>query len=200
MAKNIVTNSHILEYIALSSTFFHCCLMLFESDFPMETKLLLYFFVLMTMLVNNYFRGTRIHLWPLSTGFGFYSFTLLFGILEEVAFYYYYLTCLISIMLVYFFGSAEVYQGYATSGKYQVGLKETQTKVGGNRILIYYPTDSKADFKDMLWAYDGEHILKGLKKFSADLMPENPFTYILSLKQRVKVEAPLVKLPENDKH
>ncbi len=31
-------------------------------------------------------------------------------------------------------------------------------------------------------------------------MPETPFKYMLSLKQRVKVDAPLVKLAENDKH
>lgn len=184
MAKNIVTNSHILEYIALGSCFFHCCLMLFESGFPMETKLLLYFFVLTTLLVNNYYRGTRVHLWPLVTGFSFYSFTLLFGILEEVAFYYYYLTTLVTLMIVYFFGSSEVYQGYAVSGRYAVGCHETQLKIGGNRLLIYYPTDpsSSASYRDMLWAYDGEHILKGLKKFSADLMPETPFKYMLSLK------------------
>lgn len=52
----------------------------------------------------------------------------------------------------------------------------------------------------MLWAYDGEDMIKGLIKFSADMMPANPFYYLLGVKQRVKVEAPLVKLPENDKH
>jgi len=202
MAKNIVTNSHLLELIALGSCFFHCCLMLFEQDFPIETKLLLYLFVLITLVINNHYRGTRVHLWPLMTGFGFYSFTLLFGILEEIAFYYYYLTTLISVVIVYFFGSSEFYQGFAVSGRYSVGCKETSMKVGGNRILIYYPTEvsSSVSYKDMLWAYDGEHILKGLKKFTADLMPENPFKYILSIKQKVKVDAPLVKLPENDKH
>lgn len=110
MAKNIVTNSHILEYIALGSTFFHCCIMLFQNDFPIETKLLFYFFVLLTLFVNNYYRGTRVHLWPLVTGFFFYSVTMIFGIMEEIAFYYYYLTTLISLMVVYFFGSVEVYQ------------------------------------------------------------------------------------------
>ena len=52
----------------------------------------------------------------------------------------------------------------------------------------------------MLWAYDGEHMIKGLIKFGADLVPSGPFYYLLSVKQRVKVDAPLIKLEENDKH
>ena len=109
MAGGITTNSHLLEYIALGTTFMHCCIMLFQQEFDMETKLLLYFFVLITLLVNNHYRGTRIHLWPLMTGFSLYSITLLFGILEEMAFYYYYLTCLTSLVVVYFFGTVENY-------------------------------------------------------------------------------------------
>jgi len=202
MPKNIVTNSHLLEYIALGSVFSHCCVLLFEQDLPLDTKLLLYVYVLATLFVNHNFRGTRVHLWPLMTGFGFYSIALLFGIIEEIAFYYYYLTCLGAIVLVYFFGSAEFYQGFATSGRYKVGCKETSLKVGGNRVLVYYPTEASDSsmFKDMLWAYDGDHILKGLKKFSAGIMPESPFKYILSLKQKVLIDAPLASLTENDKH
>ena len=50
---------------------------------------------------------------------------------------------------------------------------ETVTKVSGNRVLIYYPTEKKTNkqYKDMLWAYDGEHMIKGLMKFAADLVP-----------------------------
>jgi hypothetical protein len=54
-----------------------------------------------------------------------------------------------------------------------VGCVETVTKVSGNRVLIYYPTEKKTNkqYKDMLWAYDGEHMIKGLMKFAADLVP-----------------------------
>lgn len=68
--------------------------------------------------------------------------------------------------------------------------------------MIYYPTEAKegSNYKDMMWAYDGEHIIKGLKKFAAGIMPESPFKYILSIKQKVMVDAPLAKLPDSDKH
>ena len=125
MVKNIVANSQLLENVALGSTFFHCCLLLLLEDSPFELTLLLYTTVLISILINNHYRGTRVHLWPLISGFSFYSITLLFGILEEMAFYYYYLTCLISLMIVYFFGSVEVYQGFVPSGRYSVGCKET---------------------------------------------------------------------------
>lgn len=52
----------------------------------------------------------------------------------------------------------------------------------------------------MLWAYDGEHMVKGLMKFAADIPPASPFYFLQSVKQKVLVEAPLVKLPESDKH
>jgi hypothetical protein len=43
-------------------------------------------------------------------------------------------------------------------------------------------------------------MVKGLMKFGADLLPQNPFNYLMSVKQRVLVNAPLVELPESDKH
>jgi hypothetical protein len=43
-------------------------------------------------------------------------------------------------------------------------------------------------------------MIKGLSKFGADILPTNPFYYLLSVKQKVKYGAPAVKLPENDKH
>ena len=104
-----------------------------------ESKLLLYFFVLVNLLFNNHFRGTRIHLYPIAMGYSLYSLTLLFGIFEEIAFYYYYLTTLISIVLVFFFGSIDYYQSFETSGRYKAGFVETVTKGSGNRVFIYYP-------------------------------------------------------------
>lgn len=52
----------------------------------------------------------------------------------------------------------------------------------------------------MLWAYDGEHMVKGLMKFAAEIPPATPFYFLQSVKQKVLVEAPVVKLPESDKH
>ena len=75
----------------------------------MQAKLLLYFFVLINLFMNNHYRGTRIHLYPIMMGFSLYSLTLLFGIFEELAFYYYYLTTLVSIVIVFFFGSVDYY-------------------------------------------------------------------------------------------
>jgi hypothetical protein len=51
-------------------------------------------------------------------------------------------------------------------------------------VLIYYPTNKKDNkkYKDMLWAYDGDHMVKGLMKFAADLVPKGPFYYLLSVK------------------
>lgn len=65
-----------------------------------------------------------------------------------------------------------------------MGCVETITKTGGNRVLIYYPTDKKdpKPYKDMAWAYDGQDMVKGLMKFAADLVPSNPFYYLLSAK------------------
>lgn len=141
MAKSITTNSHILEYIALGSAFFQCCLIFLAGDLETELELMIFFFVLITLLVNNYYRGTRVHLWPLITGFSFYTFTLIFDIMVDFSYYYYYLTCLISLMIVYFFGTVENYQSFVPSGRYSVGCKETITKISGNRVLLYYPVD-----------------------------------------------------------
>ena len=43
-------------------------------------------------------------------------------------------------------------------------------------------------------------MIKGLIKFGADIVPATPFYYLQSVKQRVMVDAPLVKLPDSDKH
>ncbi len=109
MPSSVTTNSLILEYIALGTTFAHCCILLVADDMPIESKIILYFFVLTTLLVNNYYRGTRIHLWPLITGFSFHSVSFLYNILVDISFYYYYLTCLASVIIVYFFGTVENY-------------------------------------------------------------------------------------------
>lgn len=109
MSSKLTTNSQILEYIALGSCFTQCCIVVINDDMDMQSKLLLYFFVLVNLLFNNHFRGTRIHLYPLAMGYSLYSLTLLFGIFEEIAFYYYYLTTLISIALVFFFGTVDYY-------------------------------------------------------------------------------------------
>ena len=76
-------------------------------------------------------------------GFSIYAVALLFETLEELAFYYYYLTALASLVLIYFFGSVEQYTGYEPSGRFAVGCVESQTKIGQNRVLLYYPTDKK---------------------------------------------------------
>ena len=136
------------------------------------------------------------------TGFAFYSVSFLYQILVDLSFFYYYLTTLASIVIVYFFGTVESYQSFEPYGRYAVGCVETQTKVLGNRLLIYYPTEKKTTklYKDMLWAYDGANMVKGLMKFAADLVPSGPFYYLLSVKQRVRVGAPIVKFGEEDKH
>jgi hypothetical protein len=74
-------------------------------------------------------------------GFGLYSVTLLFGIFEQIAFFIYFLTCIVSLVIVYFFGSVDYYQKFETSGRhYKVGFVEAQTKFSANRVFIYYPT------------------------------------------------------------
>ena len=80
MSASISSSSHILEYIALGSAFFHCCMMFFNSEVPLELNLLFYTFVLANLLINNYQRGTRVHFYPLISGFALYSVALLFGI------------------------------------------------------------------------------------------------------------------------
>lgn len=185
MANSISTNSQLMEYIALTSSFIHCCIMLFlYSEDILELKLVLYAFVFANLAISHYYRGTRIHLWPLIFGFSCYSVALLFETLEEITFYYYYLMCLVSIMLVYFFGTSEFYSKFELSGQYAVGCIQTETKIGANRILIYYPTEkyTKEIYSDLKWAIDGEHMLNGFIKFAANIIPQGPFYYMLSLK------------------
>ena len=115
MSVKYSSNSHLLEYITLGGTFSHCCLMLFNggaADLPIEVKLLFYAFVLANILILNHYRGLRIHFYPVLMGFSLYSVALLFEYLEEIAFYYYYLTCMVSIVLIYFFGTADFYKGF----------------------------------------------------------------------------------------
>jgi platelet-activating factor acetylhydrolase len=140
-------------------------------------------------------------MYPLIMGFSIYGVSLLFETLEEITFYYYYLTCLTSIVLVYFFGGIE-YNNFVPSGRHAVGCIETITKMGQNRVLIYYPTkkDSSERYPDYKWAMDGDHILKGLVKFAADLVPQNPFYHITHLKLNVRVKAPILNLDQKDKH
>lgn len=56
-------------------------------------------------------------------------------------------------------------------------------KIGGNRVMIYYPTskNDKGTYRDYKWAHDGEHTLKGLMKFGADILPAGPFRHIQSI-------------------
>lgn len=105
---------------------------------------MLYVFVLANLLLNNHHRGTRIHLYPLVAGFICYSVALLFEFLEEIAFYYYYIMTLLSLMLVYFFGSLDFYNNFELSGRFAVGAVLTATKAGNNKVLIYYPTEKAA--------------------------------------------------------
>jgi hypothetical protein len=87
-------------------------------------------------------------------------------------------------MLVYFFGNTNQYSTFVLSGNYAPGCTETQTKIGANRVLIYYPVDknSKEVYPDFKWAMDGDHMLKGLKRFAADIIPTGPFYFLLGLK------------------
>ena len=68
-------------------------------------------------------------------------------------------------------------------------------KVGGNRVTLYYPTrkDDRESYSDYKWAHDGEHTIKGLMKFGADILPAGPFRHLGSLKQNVRVNAPLAR-------
>ena len=74
-----------------------------------------------------------------------------------------------------------------------------QTKVG-NRLLIYYPTakNQTQKYPDYLWAMDGDHMLKGLKKFAAGIIPTGPFYYLLGLRQNVKVKAPICEIQHKE--
>ena len=192
----MTTNSHILEYIALGSCLIHSLVMLLNMDMDIEPKLLFYFFIFLNLLLNNSIRGTRLHLYPLSLGFALWSLTFLFGIFEQWALYLYLLLCVLSLSLTSVFGSVDQYQQFETSGRYRTGCVEAESKATGNRLLIYYPTPKRADkaYPDMRWAYDGEHTVKGLMKFGADMVPAGPFKYLQSAKQNVRVRAPLAQV------
>ena len=45
---------------------------------------------------------------------------------------------------------------------------------------------------------DGVHMLKGLKKFAADIIPLSPFYYLLGIKQNVKVKAPIADIEHKE--
>ena len=108
--------SHLLEIVALGSCFVQCCMLLFlTSDENFHLSAMVHLFSLASLLMNNHFRGTRIHLYPLIMGFALYSLAFFFGIFEEVAFYYYYLTVLFS-MLISFFFATDYYASYELSG------------------------------------------------------------------------------------
>jgi len=70
-----------------------------------------------SLYLNHRQRGSRIHLYPLLSGFAFYSLAFFFGVFEEITYYYYYLTLLASIMLSIFFGSTNYYDSFETSGR-----------------------------------------------------------------------------------
>jgi hypothetical protein len=64
--------------------------------------------------------------------------------------------------------------------------------------MIYYPV-SKDDNKpcgDYKWAHDGEHTIKGLMKFGADILPKGPFRHLESIKKNVRVNAPIAKVTQ----
>jgi Platelet-activating factor acetylhydrolase, isoform II len=71
----------------------------------------------------------------------------------------------------------------------------------GNRVMMYYPTDKKdlKSYKDSNWAYDGDHTIKGLMKFGADILPQGPFKHLDSIKQNVRMNAPLSTIEKIDK-
>jgi hypothetical protein len=148
---------------------------------------MLHLFSLGSLLINNYFRGTRVHLYPLLMGFALYSLAFFFGVYEEVTYYYYYLMCLLSLLLSFFFGTTNYYSSFELSGshKHRVGCVQTSLKGGSqNRVMIYYPTpkDYRGAYQDYKWAHDGEHTIKGLMKFGADILPKGPFRHLESVR------------------
>ena len=88
-----------------------------EGAAAFQMCVMLHLFSMVALFLNNYLRGTRIHMYPLMMGFALYSLALFFGIYEEIAYYYYYLTLLVSLTINYFFGSTEFYNSFATSGR-----------------------------------------------------------------------------------
>lgn len=81
---------------------------------------------------------------------------------------------LVSSVVAYFFGSADFYNSFETSGRSNaVGCVIAQMKGAPNRVSIYYPTPKNdgGRYSDYKWAHDGEHTIKGLMKFGADILP-----------------------------
>jgi hypothetical protein len=167
-----------------------------QAQAAWHMNVMLHLFSMATLIMNNHFRGTRIHLYPLLMGFIIYSIAFFFGVFEEVTYYYYYLTVLISILLVFFFGTTNYYNNFETSGnrKHKVGCVMTSMKgASGNRVTLYYPInkDDKTSCADLKWAHDGEHTIKGLMKFGGDILPKGPFRHLESIRQNVKINAPI---------
>ena len=192
------SSSHLIESVSLATCFFQCFMLLFSGSSsdaadPMAAQaswhmsIMLHLFSMATLLMNNHFRGTRIHLYPLLMGFVIYSIALFFDVYEEITFYYYYLTVLISILMVVFFGTTNYYSQFETSGarKHSVGcVTATMKGAAGNRVIVYYPCgkDDKTKCADYKWAMDGEHTIKGLMKFGADILPQGPFRHMAGIR------------------
>jgi hypothetical protein len=162
-------------------------------------NVMLHLFSMASLFMNNHFRGTRIHLYPLISGFLFYSLAFFFGIFEEITYYYYYLSVLISMLLVFFFGTTNFYHSFEPSGsrRFSVGCVITEMKgAAGNRVTLYYPTPAgdSTPCGDYKWAQDGEHTIEGLMKFGQDVLPKGPFRHLESIRQNVKVKAPVAKV------
>ena len=145
--------SRSIENVSLASCFFQCCMMLFNSTSDPDPvvaqaawhmNVMLHLFSMASIFLNSNFRGTRIHLYPMISGFVMYSLALFFGIFEEITYYYYYLCVLISILLVFFFGTTNYYQNFEPSGsrRFKVGCVMTSLKAG-NRVTVYYPTPAE---------------------------------------------------------
>jgi hypothetical protein len=148
-------NSRLLEYITLSSALLQCFALQIIDEEAYEMQGIFYVFVLANMLLNNYYRGTRIHLWPMIIAFAIYSVALIFGMFLTVTYYSYFLMTLLSSVLIYIFGNPEYYTKFEPSGQYAVGCIDTSTKMGQNKVLIYYPTEKSLKLSmrtiDGLW-------------------------------------------------
>lgn len=199
--------SQLFEYIALASCFFQCCMLLLLDPYHPDPEtaraafhwsIMLHLVSLLTLYMNARQRGTRVHLYPLLSGVAVYSLAFFFGIYEEITFYYYYLTVLCSLVVSLFFGSTSYYESFEMAGStYEVGCTTVQMKAGGqNRVTIYYPAskDDKNTYPDERWAQDGDHTIRGLMKFGADILPEGLFRHLRDVRQNVKVKAKAAKV------
>ena len=139
MSKKAIKDLGLIEQLTLASAFLHGLIIIMIGDDQLEMNLLFYVFVFTFLLVNNHYRGTRIHLYPLCLGFAFYSLALLFELFMRITLYYYFTMTVLSIVLVKVFGNLEYYKHYEVSGRYAAACVESELKVG-NRVLIYYPT------------------------------------------------------------